>query len=369
MDDAHHDLLYTWSPDGSKLAVVAGMWPQEGDLLNQSGVGIYVWELGKGFTAFQNSESQYFLQPAWSPDAKFLAYENDTRLFVESLDGTHLVDITRFLNADYSQFPHWSPDGQRIAFSSSRRVMEPPGSHLPFHNENDEIIVVSSDGSNPMNLSQHPAKDVMPKWSPDGKWIAFFSDRDGYFELFVMKSDGSSARKAAKAATLGLNLTEFSMPRFPWSDSGLNYTWLPGGKYILYQDQLIDLESGDILRFPVPSSSASISWFVPPVNQDIASIPTPHCAVGWSQLYEGIHAIVTGTTDEPPNRVRNSPTTDAEVVSQLYPGTIVKVAGGPICENGLVFWQVEHESIPNGAGWTVEGDAKGTSYFLEPVKP
>lgn len=57
------------------------------------------------------------------------------------------------------------------------------------------------------------------------------------------------------------------------------------------------------------------------------------------------------------------------MLSQIYPGTIVKVTGGPVCADGLVFWQVEHESIPGGAGWTAEGETKGESFYLEPYKP
>ena len=366
LDGGYDDVFYAWSPDGSKVAALVGAWTSEGDVLYQSAIGIYVWELGKGLTVFHDAKNQFFLQPAWSPDGKSLAYLRGESIFVESLDRTHLVDITRFLNAD-SMYPSWSPDGQQIAFSSSRRVMEPPGSNVEFHNENEEIIVVSSDGSHPINLSQDPAKDIVPKWSPDGKWIAFFSDRDGAYDLYIMKSDGSGVRKVA---ALGLQPDQpqfFTM--FSWAAYGVNYTWLPEGNYILFQDQLIDLESSEIQHIPFPFDKASAAWFVPPADVSLLPLPTPHCAAGWSQLYQGIYAVVAGDTDDPPNRVRNSPTTNAEVVSQLYPGTVVKVADGPVCADGLVFWYVEHESIPGAAGWTAEGDGKGTSYFLEPSKP
>jgi hypothetical protein len=64
--------------------------------------------------------------------------------------------------------------------------------------------------------------------------------------------------------------------------------------------------------------------------------------------------------------VRSSPETNAEIITQLYPGEIVLVSEGPICADGLVFWKVEHKSIPGGAGWTAEGDMK--EYFLEPIQ-
>jgi hypothetical protein len=95
----------------------------------------------------------------------------------------------------------------------------------------------------------------------------------------------------------------------------------------------------------------------------LVPIPTPHCAYDWSQLHIGSYAIVAGDSNDLPNRVRSSPSTAADVIYQIYPGTIVKVLEGPICADGLVFWKVENRAIPGGSGWTAEGD--GTEYYLE----
>ena len=62
--------------------------------------------------------------------------------------------------------PSWSPDGRHIAFASDR-------------DGNVEIYVMGSDGSNPRRLTNHSAGDGHPSWSPDGRHIAFASDRDG----------------------------------------------------------------------------------------------------------------------------------------------------------------------------------------------
>jgi hypothetical protein len=47
------------------------------------------------------------------------------------------------------------------------------------------------DGSDQQNLSQHPASDYTPGWSPDGQWILFVSGRDTNLEIYRMRPDGS----------------------------------------------------------------------------------------------------------------------------------------------------------------------------------
>ena len=64
----------------------------------------------------------------------------------------------------------------KIAFRSFR------GSNP--NNPNHEIYVMNADGSNQRNVTNHPAEDVLPDWSPDGKKIAFVSDRVVNFRIY-----------------------------------------------------------------------------------------------------------------------------------------------------------------------------------------
>jgi Tol biopolymer transport system component len=54
---------------------------------------------------------------------------------------------------------------------------------------------MNADGSNVRRLTNHPARDVSASWSPDGKQIAFMSDRDGGFDVYVMNADGSNVTR------------------------------------------------------------------------------------------------------------------------------------------------------------------------------
>jgi uncharacterized protein YraI len=68
---------------------------------------------------------------------------------------------------------------RKIAFKSNR-------------DGNWEIYEINADGSGLRRLTNHPATDESPTWSPDGQRIAFYSDRDGNGEIYVMNADGSS---------------------------------------------------------------------------------------------------------------------------------------------------------------------------------
>ena len=81
--------------------------------------------------------------------------------------------------------PSWSSDSKMIAFESDR-------------DDNWEIYVMSADGTAVTNLTNNPADDNAPSWSPDGKMIAFESDRDGNSDIYVMNTDGSSQKRLTK---------------------------------------------------------------------------------------------------------------------------------------------------------------------------
>ncbi|NCC35076.1 MAG: hypothetical protein EOM24_24155, partial [Chloroflexia bacterium] len=85
--------------------------------------------------------------------------------------------LTNEPNSD-ATMPVWSADGTLIAFASNR-------------DGNYDLFITSADGKTRVNLTDHPGRDMAPVWSPDGTRIAFESFRDGNWDIFVVNLDGS----------------------------------------------------------------------------------------------------------------------------------------------------------------------------------
>ena len=54
---------------------------------------------------------------------------------------------------------------------------------------------MNADGTGQRNLTQSPAADSNPTWSPDGSKLAFLSKRDGHWAIYVMNADGTGQRR------------------------------------------------------------------------------------------------------------------------------------------------------------------------------
>lgn len=82
------------------------------------------------------------------------------------------------------------------AFAQTRLLRQPHFHEgLIVFSYQGDIWSVREDGSQALRLTTHPARDIAPKFSPDGKWIAFSSDRYGNHDVFVMPAGGGEARR------------------------------------------------------------------------------------------------------------------------------------------------------------------------------
>ncbi|MBC7235062.1 MAG: PD40 domain-containing protein, partial [Chloroflexi bacterium] len=122
-------------------------------------------------TVFDDSDER---APSWSCDQLVLQSDIDGNWEIYRLEasGMGAVRLTNHPAADES--PVWSPDGEWIAFQSDR-------------DGNAEIYIMDKNGGNVQRITNHPAADRHPSWSPNGKWLVFDSDRGGQMDIYKVR--------------------------------------------------------------------------------------------------------------------------------------------------------------------------------------
>jgi TolB protein len=191
--------------------------------------------------------------PHWSPDGRRILFNSSRTtptedradrakeqddIFSVALDRTDLRQHTRCRTV--CTYAFFSPDMKRIAY---RKVTNTPGLNwdLSESMRNSEVAVANADGSDERILTNNAAFDGWPAWSPDGKYIAFASNRLGpanHGQIFVMSPDGSAMRQIS--ALPGSYVQPF------WSADGRNI-------YAYNANEVGDDEWGDVVVFVLDS--------------------------------------------------------------------------------------------------------------------
>ena len=104
-------------------------------------------------------------------------------------DGKKQQPLTR--NGGRNFAPAWSPDGQEIAFERRLGRQKYSPCRACGRASTFEGHVMNADGSGQQRLTTQGAQ---PDWAPDGRTIAFTSERDGDAEIYTMNADGSHQR-------------------------------------------------------------------------------------------------------------------------------------------------------------------------------
>ncbi|MCI0423475.1 MAG: hypothetical protein L0312_30370, partial [Acidobacteria bacterium] len=151
------------------------------------------------------------------------------QIFVVRPDGTGKRRLTQDGNQNF--FPAWSPDGKRLAFTSNR-------------SGSPQIWVTDADGANARQLTSQ-GENVVPTWSPDGKRLAFESNRAGHFQIWVMDADGGNQKQlTTTVSSLGDHAP----------------AWSPDGRRI---------------AFASPKSGNFAIWLMDPDGSHLTQLTTP----------------------------------------------------------------------------------------------
>ncbi|KYK36351.1 MAG: PD40 domain-containing protein [Theionarchaea archaeon] len=142
---------------------------------------------------------------------------HDLDLYVMNPDGTNVQQLTV---DSYSIFdPKFSPDGKKIAFTAI---------WLVYSGYYYDIYVMNADGKGAFQLTFSNTLDIMGSWSPDSKRIAFTSVRNGNYDIYVMDTNGS------KVVQLTRHKGDDGWPAFSPDGQKIVFVSDRGGNYDLY---------------------------------------------------------------------------------------------------------------------------------------
>lgn len=146
---------------------------------------IFVHDLATN-TRHPITHTQFFsVEPSWSPDGRKLTYSSSQtgrpHIYVSNADGTGSQRLT--FAGVYNSSPNWSPRGDRIVFAGQDNKVN-----------NFNIFMIDPAGTNLVRLTDTPRSSENPVFSPDGRHVAYSSDQDGQYRIYVMTARGTKMR-------------------------------------------------------------------------------------------------------------------------------------------------------------------------------
>jgi dipeptidyl aminopeptidase/acylaminoacyl peptidase len=108
-------------------------------------------------------------------------------LGADPFSATEMMSLKRLAD------PQIAPDGQRVVFVLTEVDLE-------ANSKSSDLWLVPVRGGEPRRITRHPASDSRPRWSPDGRRLAFISARDGGPQVFVLDLTGGEAKRVTSFA-------------------------------------------------------------------------------------------------------------------------------------------------------------------------
>ena len=235
---------YALSPDGTRVAwfkpasdVPAASQAPDGSFAT-SGTGTELWVApiaGGPGTRVQPASSvpdEFYEAPLWSPDSRSIAFggyiadpatgiRQRSAIFVVAADGTGLLRLSD-RPAILDDAMSWSPDGRFLAYvglpdAPPGRTPAPTPATAVYPAR--DLFVIGADGTGEQRVTDTPAFETRPEWSPDGAVLAFESSPDGADgRVTTIEMHGPSPGGPARQGP--------ESPWFVWSPDGAALLWL-----------------------------------------------------------------------------------------------------------------------------------------------
>jgi Tol biopolymer transport system component len=185
----------SWSWDGRRLAFVVFASGDNEIVLADSENGKVQKKVAvDGIGAMQG--------PAWSPDGESIVFSGSkggiTDLYLYNVESERTIQLTDDLNADFH--PAFSPDGETVAFSTDRSPAT-DFETLSYAKFQLALLDVASGRVESLSIFGPSAKHINPQFSPDGRYLYFISDVDGFSDIYRMEMSTRAVERITKVAT------------------------------------------------------------------------------------------------------------------------------------------------------------------------